>query len=119
MKRNHKMGMQVALLLAMAFATVRPAGAEMAADESLLHSAKLSIGAESDWIFDRDLIVFGGTDPKINSSQSYRARMGYQVFDSLEIYSLLGASDLELKASAYGETITEEFGFGFLWGGGA
>ena len=98
-----------------------PAGNSAADPLNLLDSHRLTVGAEGDWTFDRDLSVSGGINAEENSSKAYRTRLSYHAWGPLEVYALLGAADLELEATSTvnPEKITENFNPGFQYGGGA
>ena len=91
------MGWAAGLMLAAGLLGSSPAHAEPNAEENFLSPSRFNVGAEGDWIFDKDLTVPGGIGAAVDSSQSYRTRLGYTVLNTesyfFELYSLLGAAD--------------------------
>lgn len=129
MTRTRRLGLSLGVFFLVGLAGAGLAGAGMVGapeskpetdEQGFFDSRRMSVGAEGDWVLDRDLVVSGGINAETESSRSYAARLGYRVWGPLEAYALLGAADLELKVTdaATLEQITEEFDSGFLYGGG-
>lgn len=96
-----------------------PAGPMEEEGKPFLSLERFNIGAETDWIFDKDMVVADRTSEQISSSESHRARIGYTFGSSWEGYGLLGAADMELESlDSTGDRIKDDYGRGFQWGGG-
>ena len=96
-----------------------PAGPLAKEGAALFDLDRLNIGAETDWIFDKDMVVADRTGEKIASSEAYRARIGYVLLEHWEIYGLVGMADMELESTdSTGDHLEDDYDRGLQWGGG-